>query len=189
MKLRNDLAEITLLLEEAARGNRSAEDRVFELLYQELRRLARSQLGRQGKRRSLDTTELVHEAYIKISKNQVDNWAGRRHFLCLAARAMRQILVDHARENLRLKRGGDAARMTLEDRHAVVDQQIDQVLAIDQALSRMSAHDPRMTSVVECKYFAGFTEQETATALEISGRTVRRLWSQAKTKLQRELAG
>ncbi len=182
-----DVTRITLLLEEAARGNRQSEDRVFELLYDDLRRLARRQLVRQGNRRSLDTTELVHEAYIKISKNQVENWTGRGHFLCLAARAMRQILVDHAREKLRLKRGGGAARKTLKDHHAMVNHQIDQVLAVDQALTKISGTDPRLTSIVECKYFAGFTEEETASALGISERTVRRLWSQAKTALRKEL--
>jgi RNA polymerase sigma factor (TIGR02999 family) len=181
--------EITVLLRAAADGDRDSENRVFELLYDELHRLAHLQLNRHGPGRALDTTELIHEAYVKISKRQVENWAGQGHFLCLAARAMRQILVDHAREQTRLKRGGGAHNKTLRNDHAAVDHQIDQVLAVDQALTAITDLDPRMTAVVECKYFAGFTEGETATALGLSERTIRRLWVQAKTQLRKELEG
>ncbi len=186
---RSGFGEITLLLKAAADGDRDSENRVFALLYDELHRLAHLQLGRHGSKREIDTTELIHEAYVKISKNQVGDWVGQGHFLCLAARAMRQILVDSARQKMRLKRGAGAHQKTLRDHHAVVVHQIDRVLAVDQALTKMADIDPRMTSVVECKYFAGFTEEETATALGMSERTVRRLWTQAKIQLRKDLGG
>ena len=177
---------ITVLLRAAAQGDQEAGDRVFTLLYDQLRSLARRQLHRQG-RQTLNTTELVHEAYVKISGSPARDFADRGHFLCLAAGAMRHILVDHAREKLRLKRGGGARQETLDERHAVFFQHLDQVLAVDQALERLGREDSRLSGVVECKYFAGYTEPETAEALGVSERTVRRLWQQARTELRGEL--
>lgn len=177
---------ITELLRVSARGDEIARDQVYGLLYSDLQVLARRQL-RGRDRRSLDTSDLVHEAYVKIAGGRDRDFADRGHFLCLAARAMRQILVDHARENQRLKRGAGARRKTLSEDHAVFYQHLDRVLAVDQALVRLSSGDSRLSAVVECKYFAGFTEPETAEALGVSERTVRRLWQQARTELRATL--
>jgi len=176
-----------MLLHAAADGDEEASSRVYALLYDELHRLARRQLARSG-RQSLETTDLVHEAYVKISSQSGRRLADRGHFLCLAARAMRQILVDHARRKLRLKRGAGARRQTLGEEHGVIVEHIDQVLAVDQALKKIGSEDARLTSVVECKYFAGFTEPETAEALGLSERTVRRLWQRARSELRAELS-
>lgn len=179
--------DLTMLLRAASAGDAEAGERAYAELYDQLRGLARSQLRRQGSI-TLHTVDLVHEAYVKISGNKGVEWVDRSHFLCLAARAMRQILVDHARQKRRIKRGGDAVRLSLEERDAISEQHLDRVLAVDQALDRLGESDQRLASVVECKYFAGFTEPETALAMQISERTVRRLWQTARRHLQEALA-
>lgn len=179
--------EITVLLHAAALGDEDASGKVYSLLYDELHRLARRQLYRQG-RQSLETTDLVHEAYLKIAGSGGLDYTDRGHFLCLAARAMRQILVDHARKKGRQKRGGGALHETLQDEKAFVREHIEQVLAVDQALKRVGGGDSRLTSIVECKYFAGYTEVETAEALGLSERTVRRLWQRARHELKAQLS-
>lgn len=176
-----------MLLHAAAQGDEDASSRVYSLLYDELRHVARRQLYSQG-RESLETTDLVHEAYVKISGNTGFEINDRGHFLCLAARAMRQILVDHARKKHRQKRGGNAHRKTLKEDSAVVIEHIDKILAVDEALKKIGNDDSRLTSIVECKYFAGFTEPETAEALGLSERTVRRLWQRARSELRAELS-
>jgi RNA polymerase sigma factor (TIGR02999 family) len=176
---------LTELLHAAAEGDSEAASRLYEALYDDLRRLARRQLsGRRNE--TLDTIGLVNEAYLKLAGGST--FKDRGHFLCTAARAMRQIVVDHARAKRREKRGGGAIRTTLDDHHATLERQIDQVLSVDQALARLTAEKPRLTQVVECRYFAGLTEPETAQALEVSERTVRRLWAEARDHLRQQLA-
>lgn len=176
---------LTDLLHAAAAGDGDAAARLYEALYEDLRRLARRQLvGRRDQ--TLDTVGLVNEAYLKLAG--AASFKDRGHFLCTAARAMRQIVVDHARAKQREKRGGGAVRTTLDEHHATLERQIEQVLSVDQALTRLSAEKPRLTQVVECRYFAGLTEPETAQALDVSERTVRRLWAEARDHLRQQLA-
>lgn len=177
--------DVTLLLNAAAAGDARAADALYSLLYDDLRRLARRQLGwrRDG---TLDSIGVVNEAYLKLVG--ADDFADRGHFLRVAARAMRQVVVDAARGRGREKRGGERHRETLDEHHAVIDGQVEEALAVDQALRRLGEVDERLRQVVECRYFAGMTEPETAEAMGVSERTVRRLWQEARDRLRRELA-
>ena len=185
LQLPSPRADLTLLLRAAACGDNQAADALYGVLYDDLRRLARRQLGRQ-RDGTLDTVGVVNEAYLKLVG--ANGFADRGHFFRLAARAMRQVVVDAARGRGRDKRGGGRARETLDEHHAVLDRQLDEVLAVNQALDRLEEADERLRRVVECRYFAGMTEPETAEALGVSERTVRRLWHEARARLRRELA-
>lgn len=176
---------LTAMLRAAASGDGDAAEAAYAAVYQELRSLARRQLRRRPG--ALDATELVHEAYLKISQGQSEEIADRGHFLCLAARVMRQVLVDEARTRMRLKRGGGAEAQTLDESHAVGEAHAERVLAVDQALGRLADDDPRLPVVVECKFFAGLTEPEAAEAMGVSERTVRRLWNRARELLRDQL--
>ena len=180
---------ITQLLEAHRQGEEGAFDRVIELLYQDLRRMAKrhSRGGRQNA--TMDTTALVHEAYLKLGKGGGLDWNDRAHFLGVAAQAMRHISVDYARGRLRAKRGGGAQRVELEDSHLRVESKLEKHLAVDAALENLRQQDPRLVSVVECRYFAGMSEEETAAALDVSVRTVRRIWRKAKGELKSRLQG
>lgn len=158
---------------------RASVDALVPLVYDELRRLAERQLARELGPRSLQPTTLVHEAWLKLASH-APALADRGHFLAIAARAMRQVLVDHARERHAAKRGGGWARTTLTDGTAVHEQEPDALIALDAALARL---EPRQRQVVECRYFAGFDDDETALALGITARTVRRDWVKARAWL------
>lgn len=157
------------------------------LVYDELRVIARRQLRRSRPGGTLDTSALVHEAFLKLSKGAQPDWNDRCHFFAVAASAMRQILVDYARGKSRLKRGGDRRRVTLDANVGAVYDEAETVLAIDRALTKLSELNPRLTRVVECRFFSGLTEAETAEALAVSDRTVRRDWTKARAWLHREL--
>jgi RNA polymerase sigma factor (TIGR02999 family) len=160
----------------------------FEALYHELLHLAR--LVRQGRAgETMSTTVLVHEAYVKLASAGEVRAENRLHFLRLAARAMRQILVDAARAQLSAKRGGKALPVTLDETLLPVSTEATSLLRLDQALQRLSDLDPRAARVVECRYFAGLTVEETASALGIAPRTVKRDWRLARAFLAPELAG
>jgi RNA polymerase sigma-70 factor, ECF subfamily len=179
--------DVTELLDAHGRGEAGAFDALVTLVYQDLRRIARGQRRRVGADDSMQTTALVHEAYLKLSDHERAAWAGRGHFLAVAAVAMRQILVDHARHRLRKKRGGGAIQTSLDGAMLAVEQDAEHVLAIDQALRALGEHDPRLVRVVECRYFGGFSEQETAAALNISLRTAQRDWLKARAWLRTAL--
>lgn len=178
--------EITRLLRRWSAGSQEAADELFPLVYAELRRMARGQRrGRSGE--TLRTTALVHEAYLKLSGAEQLEVRDREHFYALIARAMRQILVDHARERLALKRGAGAPHTGSEagrtaDRHAA------EVLAVDEALRRLAAEDERLVRVVGLRFFAGLSTAETAAVLSLSQRTVKRDWRRARAFLHRQLA-
>ena len=160
----------------------------FASAYEELRRLAHRQLRRLRPGQTLTTTALVHEAFVKLvprSRAAVD----RTHFFALAARAMRQILVDYARARGSLKRGGDQRPTTLEEAALTVEMLSEEMLGIDRALSRLESVDERLARVVECRFFGGMTEDEVADALGVTARTVRRDWRKARAFLFRELQG
>lgn len=171
-------------------GAPGAFDRLVGLVYEDLRRIARRQLGRLRPGRTLNSTGLVHEAYLKMVDQSRVSWQDRSHFFAIAARAMRQILVDHARRRGRQKRGGDPKPTTFDENMTAVSDDAERILVMHDALERLSALDPRLTHVVECRFFAGYSEEETAEVLGVSARTVRRDWTRARawlTELMQEL--
>ncbi|MGH7555756.1 MAG: ECF-type sigma factor, partial [Longimicrobiales bacterium] len=153
-------------------------------LYDELRRIARRELRRERVRSTLQPTGLVHEVYIKLAAGSGIQASDRPHFMAIAARAMRQVLVDHARRRRSNKRGGDWAITTLKDNAQIVELRTDELISLDRALEVL---DERQRQVVECRFFAGLQEDETAAALGVSVRTVRRDWLRARAWLYREL--
>jgi RNA polymerase sigma factor (TIGR02999 family) len=172
--------DVTGLLVAWREGDATAVDRLFPLVYDELRRIAHRQLSRERADLTLGTTALVHEAYLKLVDQTRAQWADRSQFFAISARAMRRILVDHARQHLAGKRGGRRERVNLDEETLSLDQRADLLVAVDEALDRLRAVDERASRVVECRFFGGFTEEETAAALGITDRTVRRDWARAK---------
>jgi RNA polymerase sigma factor (TIGR02999 family) len=158
------------------------------LIYDELRRLARARLRSERRGHLLQTTALVNEAYLKLVDQRQVQWQNRSHFFAIAAQLMRRILVDHARRQAAVKRGGGADPVTLSDLPEWPASRID-VLAIDAALRRLAEFDPRQSRIVELRVFGGLTAEETAEVLEISPRTVRREWTLAKAWLYRQIFG
>jgi RNA polymerase sigma factor (TIGR02999 family) len=181
------VADITQLLNAHGEGDAAALDRLVPIVYDELRRLARAQLRRRGGRDSLETAGLVNEAYLRLIDQSRATWRDRGHFFAVAAMAMRHIIVDHARRRLRLKRGGDRAVVPLEDINEPAAHESHHVLDVDRALTKLASVDARLARLVECRYFAGLTEEETATALGVSVRTAQREWFKARAWLRREL--
>ena len=181
------MSEITTLLEGWRRGDKEASDQVLALVYTDLRRLARRELGRRGRQGTLQPTALVHEAYLRLAGPSERPWKNRGHFFSVAAQAMRQIVVDHARRRLSLKRGGGQHLLTLEGDLIAVEEQAELLVALDEALNRLSQLNERLTRVVECRFFAGLTAEETAEALEVTRRTVHRDWLKAQAFLKQEL--
>lgn len=181
--------EITEALRRWEAGETGAFDRLLPLVYEELRRLAHGQLYRRGAgNRSLDTTALVHEAYLKFVDQERLELSGREHFFAVAARAMRQVLVDRARRRATDKRGGGERPLPLEERDARIDVEVETVLALDEALERLESEDPRSVRVVECRFFAGLTDEETAVVLGVSSRSVQRDWHRARGRLRKILS-
>jgi RNA polymerase sigma factor (TIGR02999 family) len=175
------------LLLDARTGDAKAVDRVFPLVYDELRRLAHRQLRREPDGHTLVTTELVHQAYLRLVGQTRVQWEGRAHFMAVAATAMRRILVDHARSHGSLKRGGMLRRVPMESVELATEGRAELLIALDEALDRLRLLDERQAKVVECRFFAGMTEEETADALAIAPRTARRDWVKAKTWLFQEI--
>jgi RNA polymerase sigma factor (TIGR02999 family) len=179
--------DLTRLLAEYRDGNGEALDRAFAVVYAELRRLARAQLRNERKGYTLEATGLVHEAYLRLLGNRVEEWHGRAHFFGIAGRAMRQILVERARRRRAQKRGGEQHKTTLDDRHAAPQMNADELLALDAALDRLAVIDERLRQVVELRFFCGLEDQEIASLFGVSGRTVERDWAKARAWLYREL--
>jgi RNA polymerase sigma factor (TIGR02999 family) len=179
--------DITRLLAEAQSGNKKAESEAMALVYSELRKLARGRLRREPPGNSVQTTALVNEAYLRLSKGGKAVWKDRNHFFCVASRLMRRILIDLARNRRAVKRGGEWQREPADEARLGQDVPLDRVLAVDQALSRLALLDQRQSQIVEMRFFGGLTEEEIAEALGISSRTVKREWSIAKAWLYSEL--
>jgi len=179
---------VTQLLHLASAGDRSAFDRAFAALYDELGRMAHVQLRREVEGHTLDTSALVHEAYLRLGDGDANTWRDRSHFMAIAATAMRRVLVDHARRVGAAKRDGVVHAIMLYDLNAPSrNLRDDRIVDLDEALTRLATLDARQAQVVECRYFAGFTEEETAAALDVSLRTVKRDWAKARSWLFREL--
>jgi RNA polymerase sigma factor (TIGR02999 family) len=179
---------VTNLLVEWRRGDRAALDRLIPIVYGELRRVASARLSNEGSR-SLQTTALVHEVYLRLVDLDRMTLQNRTHFFAMAARLMREILVDHARRRHALKRGGDVTVLGLEGVDAGVENHVVEVLALDEALTGLACLDERAGRVVELRFFAGLTIAETAEALGVSAPTVERDWTVAKAWLLQRLSG
>jgi len=181
-------SSITDALLQARDGDREAMDRLFGQVYDELHRVARHALRGEQTGHTLTPTGLVHEAYFKLVDQTRVEWRDRGHFLGVASRAMRQVLVEYARRRGAAKRGGRIRPVALEEGLVSVEERAEALLAVDEALTRLAAHDPAMARVVECRFFAGLSEEETAEALGVGLRTVQRQWRRAKAWLYQELA-
>ncbi|MDQ3287321.1 MAG: ECF-type sigma factor [Pseudomonadota bacterium] len=180
--------DVTQLLQRHHKGDRAAFDDLVPLVYQRLRVIARGQLSRAGQRdRTLGTTGLVQEAYLQLVDEHGVDWQDRGHFYAICARAMRRILVDAARRRHAAKRGGGVVDLTLKPDMIAIDSEAELVLAVDEALDGLAAFNERLARVVECRYFAGLTEEETAQALGSSLRTVQRDWMRARAWLLKAL--
>ena len=162
-------------------------DDLYAVVYEELKRIAHRHLREAATSDPLSTTELVHEAYLKLSPASDSHWDNRAHFFGAASRAMRQVLVDFARKKQAVKRGGMQERVTLQSSHAALELELDQILALDAALDRLNSVDERLRQVVELRFFAGLSETEIAEVLGITPRTVERDWVKARLFLMREL--
>jgi RNA polymerase sigma factor (TIGR02999 family) len=179
--------EVTRLLVGLRAGNREAEGRLVEVVYGELHRMAARYIRRERRDHTLQATALVNEAYMRLVDQRGKDWQNRAHFFGVAAQVMRRVLVDHARTHQSLKRGGEVEKISLEDALPFSPERPDQLLALDEALSRLAAFDSRQARIVELRFFGGLTEAETAEVLGISSRTVKRDWSVAKAWLHGEL--
>jgi RNA polymerase sigma factor (TIGR02999 family) len=185
-------AEITQILQTWRHGSREALERLIPLVHRELSALASRQLAREWRHGRLQTTSVVNEAYMKLFDQRDVDWQNRGHFFAIAAQVMRRILVDHARRQLREKRGGGAVHVALEDAAAVPqDTPVDAVdtLALNVALEKLEQLDPDQARVVELRFFGGLTVDETAAVLAVSPATIKREWAMAKSWLYRELTG
>lgn len=179
---------ITEILHSWSSGNRDAADELFPLVYDELRRLARSYLRQEGSGHTLQPTALVNEAYLRLVDQTRVNWQNRSHFYGIAAQMMRRILIDHARAHATDKRGGAAQRLSLEDANISVEQDATDLIALDEALTSLAKFDERKSRVVELLYFGGLENKEAAEVLGVSEKTIQRDWKMAKLWLYRELS-
>ena len=187
--MEKDPHEVTQILEEWRAGNDSASERLFPLVYDQLRRQARKHLNRERADHTLQPTALVHEAYLKLVDQTAPTIENRAHFFAFASRVMRQILVDHAREHKAEKRGGAAQRLSLADIDLLPHQGAADMLELDQAMRKLEAIDQRKCRVVDMRFFGGLKESEIADVLGVTEKTVRRDWQFAKLWLYREMSG
>jgi len=178
-----DTQAVTQLVRASREGNREALDRLFSLLYEELRRVAHRQLLGRRPDATLNTTALIHEAYLRMVDQGQAEWEDRAHFFGYAARVMRAVIVDYARHRGARKRGGRMTRLSFDDSDLPIEAQADAIVAIDHALTQLAELNERLSQVVECRFFGGLSVDETATALQVADRTVRRDWIKAKAWL------
>ena len=183
------MRDITAVLVAHRDGQPGAFEQLVGLVYPELRRIARGQLRRWRANGSLETGSVVHEAFLKLVDQTRVNWQDRAHFFAIAARAMRQVIIDYARRRRRLKRGGGVVNLELDAHEIAIQTQVEHLLALNDLLSRLEAVDPRLLQVVECRFFAGYTDTETAHILQVSVRTVERDWRRARAWLKAQLGG
>ena len=179
--------EVTQLLGELTAGNRAVVDSLMPLVYTELRGIAHRHMQRERADHTLDTTSLVNEAYLNLVRNERLDWQSRAHFLSMAAIAMRRILVDYARRRATDKRGGGEAIVTFDESQLAHESRPEEFIELDDALTQLNAHNPRMASVVTYKFFGGLTHDEIAAVLGVSVQTVHRDWRLARLWLSREM--
>ena len=181
--------DVTSLLVDWSKGDRRALEELMPLVYGELRRLAGAHLRRERPSNTLQSTALVHEAFLRLINQRGVNWRNRAHFFGIAAQMIRRILVDHARAGHAAKRGAGGVRLEIEDGMAVSHQKELDLVGLDDALNRLAAMDERQSRIVELRFFAGLSVEETAEVMGISAPTVKREWSSARAWLFRELQG
>ena len=179
--------DVTALLVEIANGNQAAQEKLVPLVYDQLKRLARRYMRRERAGHTLQTTALVHEAYLKLVGQHSPHWQSRDQFYGIAAQLMRRILIDHARRHLREKRGGTQVILLLEEGLAFTPEHSEDLLKLDEALDRLSKLDPRQSRIVELRFFGGLSVEETSRFLNVSPITVKRDWAVAKVWLYGEL--
>ena len=187
MRIPSSPHEITQLLAEWSKGNQAALDKLYPLVYKELRRLAHGYLRRERKGHTLQTTALINEAYLRLVEQEQVHWANRSHFFAISAQIMRRILIDHARRYDYIKRGGGAQKISLDEAALVAKERGRALLMLDEALNTLAAIDPRRSHVVELRYFGGLNNEEIAGVLKISENTVTRDWNMARAWLYQEL--
>jgi RNA polymerase sigma factor (TIGR02999 family) len=184
----NHMSEVTQILNAIGQGDLKASAELLPLVYQELRKLATQKLGHERPGQTLQATALVHEAYVRlVASEESQSWNTRGHFFAAAAEAMRRILVENARRKQRVRHGGQLQRVDLESQLLVSCESGENLLALDEALQRLSVDEPEAAEVVKLRYFAGLTIEETALALNLSVRTVNRHWAYARAWLYQQL--
>jgi RNA polymerase sigma factor (TIGR02999 family) len=181
--------EVTQLLKDWSGGDEGALEKLIPLVQPELHRLAQRYMSRERIGHTLQATALLNEAYLQLVDDPTRNWENRTHFIAATAQLMRRIIVDYARERCSLKRGGGALKISLDDAALVAETRSEELLALDEALEKLAAQDPRKNQIVELRYFGGLTVEETAAFLKLSPRTVKREWRMAKAWLYRALSG
>lgn len=181
--------EITQLLLTWSKGDKSALDQLIPLVYPELRRMARAYMNRENSGHTLQTSALINEAYLRLVNQQQIEWEDRAHFFAVSAQIMRHVLVDHARRYRRDKRGGGAEHLPLDDAAVVCDERAAELVALDDALTRLAAIDARKSQIVELKFFGGLTVDETAEVMTLAPITIMRELRAAKAWLGREVSG
>lgn len=182
-------AEITELLLNWKRGDEAAFEQLIPLIYPDLKRLARRYMGRENPGHTLQTSALINEAYLRLIDQKDLAWQDRSHFFAVASRVMRHILIDHARNHARTKRGAGLRHLDLDEAKAVTEMRAAQLLALDEALKSLATVDPRKSQIVELRFFGGLTVEETADVMELSRITVNREWRAAKAWLHSEISG
>ena len=179
--------KLTLLLNEYSNGDQLAFERILPLVYDELRTISSKYLRDEYRKHTLQTTELVHEAYIKLIGDEKLTWENRAHFFGIAARSMRQILVDYARKRKALKRGLGQTKLSLDNAEFLLSDSEEQIINLDDALEKLEQLDERASKIVELRFFSGLSIEETSNMLNISAATVKRDWNFAKAWLYREI--
>ena len=179
--------QVTQLLVAWGGGDQAARDELMPLVYEELRRLAHHYMGRERRGHTLQTSAIVNEAYLRLIDQKEVSWQNRAHFFGIAARLMRQVLVDYARQRHYAKRGGDARRVPLDEAMIVSEERASDVVALDKALESLSEIDSRQSQIVELRFFGGLSIEETAEVLGVSAGTVMRDWTLAKAWLRRAI--
>ena len=179
--------DVTQLLLAYGQGDRRALDRLLPMVYSELHRIAARQMRHERADHTLNATALVHEVYLKLMDQNRVSWQNRAHFFAIAARAMRQVLISYARKHNAEKRGGGTPNTLLDGKEIALGERADELLALDEALTRLAGFDERLAQVVEYRFFGGLNIEETAAVLDVSTMTVKRDWNKAKAWLYREL--
>ena len=181
--------DVSKTLNEVVNGDPRAADRLMPVVYEQLRRLAGSMLNHESPGQTLQPTALVHETYLRMADQTRVDWKGKTHFFAIGAKMMRRILVDHARGKKRHKRGGDVSRIPLTDDLCVTSRNDEDILAVEDALTKLAELDPRQAEIVELRFFGGLTVEEVAEVLRVSKRTVEAEWTMVRAWLRRELSG
>ena len=181
------MSDVTHILNAIDQGDSRAIDKLLPVVYDELRRLAARKLYHERPTQTLQATALVHEAYIRLVKGETQSWSSRSHFFSVAAEAMRRILIESARRKKRLKRGGEHHKVDFEDATMMIEEPSEKIIALDEALTKLSKQNSMAAEIVKLRYFAGLTIEQAANALCVSRRTANRYWAYARAWLYQEI--